>query len=182
MSRASRRALRCLAACLLAAVAARAGADEALEPVVVTAARVPEPLTDVPAAVSVVERPEIQDARPTVSIAESLPRVPGVLAQDSGNFAQDVRLQVRGFGTRTAFGIREIKVLMDGLPLTLADGQTELDDVDLGTVGRIEVVRGPAGAAGSGAARGRPSTARPRGGCFSSSPRTRPRYRPWPSG
>ncbi len=123
-----------------------ARANDALPPVVVTATRVPEPLVDVPAAMSVVDRPDIQDARPTVSIAESLPRVPGVFAQESGNFAQDVRLQIRGFGTRAAFGIRELKVLMDGLPLTLPDGQTELDDVDFGVVDRIEVVRGPSAA------------------------------------
>src|SRR5437867_13385521 len=122
MTRATRGALPCLAACLIAATPGRAEPDDTLAPVVVTATRVPEPLADVPAAVSVVERPEIQDARPTVSIAESLPRVPGVLAQDSGNFAQDVRLQVRGFGTRAAFGLPEIKTLVAGLPLTVAVG------------------------------------------------------------
>ena len=118
----------------------------ALEPVVVTATRLPEPLIDVPASVSVVGALDIQAAQKTVGLEESLDRVPGVLVQSSQDFAQDVRIQIRGFGTRSAFGIREIKVLMDGLPLTDPDGQTQLDDVDLGTLQRIEVLRGPAGA------------------------------------
>jgi iron complex outermembrane receptor protein len=79
-------------------------------------------------------------------LEEVLDRVPGVLAQSSQNFAQDVRIQIRGFGTRSAFGIREIKVLLDGIPITGPDGQTELDDIDLGAMRRIEVLRGPAGA------------------------------------
>ncbi|HZR79913.1 MAG TPA: TonB-dependent receptor [Candidatus Binatia bacterium] len=115
-----------------------------LDETVVTATRAPSPLRDVPAAISVVDERAIQEARPTVSLAEPLNRVPGVFVQDSGNYAQDVRLQIRGFGTRAAFGIREIRVLVDGLPETLPDGQTDLDDVDLASIARIEVLRGPA--------------------------------------
>jgi len=115
-----------------------------LDPIVVTATRSPEALSRVPAAVSVVGQGDIQDALPTVSLSEPLNRVPGVLVQDSGNFAQDARIQIRGFGTRATFGIREVRVLIDGLPETLPDGQTELDDIDLGAIQRIEVLRGPA--------------------------------------
>lgn len=117
-----------------------------LDSVTVTATRLPELLADVPAAISVVEAADIRDARPTVNIDESLDRVPGVFVQNSGNFAQDVRVQIRGFGTRAGFGTREIKVLVDGLPLTLPDGQTQFDDVDPAAMARIEVVRGPASA------------------------------------
>jgi iron complex outermembrane receptor protein len=115
-----------------------------VERIVVTATRSEEPMADVPAAISIVGAGDIQDARPTVSLSEPLNRVPGVFVQDSGNFAQDTRIQIRGFGTRAAFGIREIRVLVDGLPETLADGQTQLDAVDLGAVDRIEVLREPA--------------------------------------
>lgn len=115
-----------------------------VERIVVTATRREEPLAGVPAAISVIDVRNIQDARPTVSLSEPLNRVPGVFVQDSGNFAQDVRIQIRGFGTRAAFGIREIRVLVDGLPETMADGQTQLDAVDLGAIERIEVLREPA--------------------------------------
>ena len=86
----------------------RAGGEEspappplALEPVVVTATRLPQPLSDVPASVSVVEQFDIQGAQKTVGLEEALDRVPGVLVQSSQDFAQDVRIQIRGFGTRS---------------------------------------------------------------------------------
>lgn len=115
-----------------------------LDATVVTATRAPAALRDVPAAVSVVDRRAVQEGRPTVSLTEPLSRVPGTFVQDAGNQAQGPRIQIRGFGTRAAFGIREIKVLLDGLPETLPDGQTELGGVDLESIARIEVLRGPA--------------------------------------
>jgi iron complex outermembrane receptor protein len=116
------------------------------DPIVVTATREPHALGDVPASVSVIEGLDIQGAQRSVGLEESLDRVPGVFVQSSENFAQDVRIQIRGFGTRSAFGIREIRVLLDGLPETQPDGQTILDDIDLDSIDRIEVLRGPAGA------------------------------------
>lgn len=115
-----------------------------LDATVVTATRAPTSLRDVPAAVSVVDQRAIQEARPTVSLSEPLNRVPGMFVQDAGNQAQGPRIQIRGFGTRAAFGIREIRVILDGLPETLPDGQTELSDVDLESIARIEVLRGTA--------------------------------------
>jgi iron complex outermembrane receptor protein len=118
----------------------------ALEPVVVTAPRVATPLTQVPAAISVVEQNDVQQGQPTVGLDESLVRVPGVFLQNRFNFAQDLRVSIRGFGARAAFGIRGIRILVDGIPETLPDGQSQVDSLDLGSVQRVEVLRGPTSA------------------------------------
>ena len=117
-----------------------------LQPVVVTAPRVATPITDVPAAISVVDKTAIQSGQPTIGLDESLVRVPGVFTQNRFNFAQDLRFSIRGFGARAAFGIRGIKILVDGIPETLPDGQSDLDSLDLGAVQRVEVLRGPTSA------------------------------------
>lgn len=125
-----------------------------VETLVVTGTRTRKPRTDIPASVSVVDGDEARRARPTIGLEEPLRRVPGVFVQNSGNFAQDFRVQVRGFGTRAAFGIREIKVLVDGLPETLPDGQSQVDTIDLATMQSIEVMRGPGAALYGNAAGG----------------------------
>ncbi|GIX48259.1 MAG: TonB-dependent receptor [Candidatus Tectimicrobiota bacterium] len=117
-----------------------------LPPVVVTAPRVATPLLEVPAAISVVEQEAIQLGQQTIGLDEALGRVPGVFPQNRFNFAQDLRLSIRGFGARAAFGIRGIKILVDGIPETLPDGQSQVDSLDLGSAQRIEVLRGPTSA------------------------------------
>ena len=124
-----------------------------VEQIVVTGTRTRSPLEKVPAAISVVEGDDIGKARPTIGLEEPLRRVPGLFVQNSGNYAQDFRLQIRGFGTRAAFGIREITVLVDGLPETLPDGQSQIDTIEIESIQRIEVLRG-AGAALYGNAAG----------------------------
>ena len=74
---------------------------------------------------------------------EALSRVPGLFMQNRYNFAQDLRVSIRGFGARAQFGIRGIKVLVDGIPETLPDGQGSVDSIDLGATSQIEVIRGP---------------------------------------
>ena len=107
------------------------------------ATRSPAQLIEAPLSISVVSREEIVPARPTADLAEALELVPGVFAQTSGNYAQDTRVSIRGFGSRSTFGVRGIKVLVDGVPTTLPDGQSELDSIDLAFVDRVEVIRGP---------------------------------------
>ena len=114
-----------------------------LAPMTVTTTRSETPLDEVPAAIGVIEQDDIQLGLPTVGIDESLNRMPGVFVQNSLNFSQDARISIRGFGTRAAFGVREIKVIVDGIPETSPDGQTQLDNIDLGATQRIEVLRGP---------------------------------------
>lgn len=114
-----------------------------LEEIIVTTTPISQPLGSVAAAASVVEEQDIQLARQQLALDESLSRVPGVFMQNRYNFAQDLRIAIRGFGARAAFGIRGIKILVDGIPETLPDGQGSVDSIDLGSTGRIEVLRGP---------------------------------------
>jgi iron complex outermembrane recepter protein len=123
--------------------AAEPGDATMLEDISVTATRVKQDLSKVPAAVSVVQQEEIQYAQQQIGIDESLIKVPGVFMQNRYNFAQDLRISIRGFGARSAFGIRGIKVLVDGIPESLPDGQANVDSIDIGSIGRMQVIRGP---------------------------------------
>ncbi|RMF90219.1 MAG: TonB-dependent receptor [Nitrospinota bacterium] len=120
-------------------------AEEAikLQPNIVTAPRVAKPLLEVPAAVGAVEKEDIQLGRQQLGLDESLVKIPGLFFQNRFNFAQDLRIAIRGFGARAAFGIRGVKILVDGIPETLPDGQAQVDNIDLGSAERIEVIRGP---------------------------------------
>ena len=135
-----------LAAAVLALASAMpaAAADKNLEEIVVTATRTERSLTDVPMSVSVVGQQEIQQGQQLLGLDESLNRVPGLFMQDRYNFAQDLRIAIRGAGSRANFGIRGIKIYIDGIPATTTDGQGGVDDIDLGSVKRVEVIRGPA--------------------------------------
>ena len=115
-----------------------------LAPVEVTVTRVAEPINHVAQAVSAVDGATIHRARATLGLDESLSLVPGVVAASRYNFSLGTRLSIRGFGARAGFGVRGIRVLVDGIPLTNADGQAKLNNLDLGSAGSIEVIRGPA--------------------------------------
>ncbi len=108
----------------------------------VSAARTPVPLATLPMAVQVVERDRISRGRPTWGLDEALASVPGVYAANRYNFSQDQRISIRGFGSRSAFAVRGIQVLVDGIPQTLPDGQGQLTNLELGEADRIEVLRG----------------------------------------
>lgn len=104
------------------------------------------PLSKVPLAVQTVDRQQISEARPTWGLDEALATVPGVYAANRYNFSQDQRISIRGFGARSAFAVRGIKILVDGIPQTLPDGQGQLTNLELGDVDHIEVLRGSASA------------------------------------
>ncbi|MEO6032217.1 MAG: TonB-dependent receptor [Burkholderiaceae bacterium] len=114
-----------------------------LPPVVVTATRTETPAFDVPASIDRIGTDTLRDARAQVNISEGLGGVPGLLARDRQNYAQDVQISVRGFGARSTFGIRGVRLYVDGIPATLPDGQGQISHVDLGSAERIEVLRGP---------------------------------------
>ena len=115
----------------------------ALDPVVVTATRAPDDALLVPAAIDVIGIDEIGRAQPRIDLSESLHRVPGVVARDRQNYAQDLQVSIRGFGARATFGVRGVRLYTDGIPATMPDGQGQVSHFPLESAGRIEVLRGP---------------------------------------
>ena len=100
----------------------------------------------VPFAVSQVGAMDIQRASTQLALDESLQTIPGVFVLNPYNFAQDARIAIRGFGARSNFGIRGIRLIVDGIPATTPDGQGNVDGIDLGSAESVEVLRGPASA------------------------------------
>ncbi|HEX6589782.1 MAG TPA: TonB-dependent receptor [Longimicrobiales bacterium] len=136
----------------LAVATASAGAQQpadsaiAIDSIVVEALRLPASLADAPFAVTVLGPTETRTARSGDGLAEILRGVPGLQTSDRESEALGERIVVRGAGARAAFGVRGLRVLIDGIPATLPDGQTDLSRLDHATIDRIEVVRGPASA------------------------------------
>ena len=116
---------------------------QTLDEVVISASRAQARSFDAPAAIQSVGRETIQNGGPQVNLSESLVRVPGLTILDRSNYAQDLQLSIRGFGARAAFGIRGIRLLIDGIPATTPDGQGQGSSVSLTSMDRIEVLRGP---------------------------------------
>src|SRR5574341_595632 len=111
--------------------------------VVVTATRAPRPSLEVPASVDRLYADEIREGRPQVNLSESFGRVPGVVVQNRQNYAQDLQISSRGFGSRATFGVRGVRLVADGVPATMPDGQGQAATFALGSAERIEVLRGP---------------------------------------
>jgi iron complex outermembrane receptor protein len=112
-------------------------------PVVVTATRVEQNSFDLPVAIDVVNKKDIQDGQLQMTLSESLIRVPGITAQNRTNQSQDPQISSRGFGSRSSFGVRGVRVYVDGIPLSMPDGQGQPGVVDLAAIKSIEVMRGP---------------------------------------
>ncbi|MBP0619681.1 TonB-dependent receptor family protein [Cupriavidus consociatus] len=123
------------------AVAAATG--ETLPDIVVTATRSEQRRFDAPAAVDSVPVDPLRSATPLVNLSEVLAGVPGVAVRDRQNYSQDLQLAVRGFGTRSTFGVRGVRLYVDGIPATMPDGQGQASTADLANAGRVEVLRGP---------------------------------------
>ncbi len=114
-----------------------------LAPVQVNASRLDLSPFDVPASLSVVQVAPYQAGQPGVNLSESLVGVPGILARDRQNYAQDEQISIRGFGSRATFGVRSIRLYVDGIPATLPDGQGQVSHFNFDSADRIEVLRGP---------------------------------------
>jgi iron complex outermembrane receptor protein len=114
-----------------------------LAPIVVTGTRSAQNSFDLPIAIDVVKQEDIQNGQLQMTLSESLIRVPGITAQNRTQQAQDPQISSRGFGSRSAFGVRGVRVYVDGIPLTMPDGQGQPGVVDLSAIKSIEVMRGP---------------------------------------
>jgi len=140
--------------CALLASGPLLAQDTEIEEMVIESTRLSRTMSTTPMSISVVSQEEIQLGRQQLALDEALASVPGLFMQNRYNFAQDLRVSIRGFGARSAFGIRGIKILVDGIPLTVADGQGQVDTIDLGATKQVEVIRGPSSALYGNAAGG----------------------------
>jgi iron complex outermembrane receptor protein len=116
---------------------------QTLDRVVVTATRTERTQLDVPASTDVLERDEVRDTHIRVNLSESLTRGPGLVVLNRQNYAQDLQISVRGFGARSTFGVRGVRLYADGIPATMPDGQGQVSHFALNATDRIEVLRGP---------------------------------------
>ena len=150
----------CLSAALVSALfvplAMPAGAAEALDaaagaavrvptlgPVVVTGSRVEHSSFDLPASIDVVSGEQMQDGQAMLNAAESLARLPGIVAPNTSRLSSDQLVSSRGFGARAGFGVRGIRLYADGVPQTMPDGQGQMASFSLSSAERMEVLRGP---------------------------------------
>ena len=137
---------------VLPSIASGLGAQELpdsvvpLDSVLVTVTRGSDELGRTPFAVSVQSQRNLQLGNTGLSLEEALQGIPGVQVQNRYNYTVGERISIRGAGARAQFGVRGLKVLVDGIPATLADGQSTLDHLDIGSLGRAEILRGPASA------------------------------------
>ena len=100
-------------------------------------------LEQTPAAISLIDGERMRDRQWQVNVSETLSSVPGLQLQNRQNYAQDLQLSIRGFGARSTFGVRGIQIYVDGIPATMPDGQGQTNNIDIGSLERMEVLRGP---------------------------------------
>lgn len=128
---------------MIGALLLAAAEATALPPVIVTGGLRNAPVLDAPSAVGVLHADALQRSGPGAQLSESLSRLPGVWAADRGNAAQDLQLSVRGFGARASFGVRGLRLFVDGLPATAPDGSGAVGHFPLDAAEQLDLLRGP---------------------------------------
>ena len=138
-------AMAAMLASLFSAIPAQAAPDSAAnaDVVVISGSRTEHASFDLPAAVDVLDAQRIRGGQLRINASESLAAVPGVVAQNRQNYAQDLQISSRGFGARSAFGVRGVRLVTDGIPASMPDGQGQAATFNLDMAERIEVLRGP---------------------------------------
>ncbi len=114
-----------------------------LAPITVTSTRLDTSVLDTPASISVIDGFDMRDARLQINLSEGLAGVPGLQIQNRQNYAQDLQVSIRGFGSRSSFGVRGVRLYVDGIPATMPDGQGQTSNIDIASIDRVEVLRGP---------------------------------------
>ncbi len=135
--------IRLLLISLFASTSAFADDIKSLSPTVVTATRYETNSFDLPLSIDAVTGSEIRDARTGANLSEIAPRIPGVVINYRSTAAQELSISTRGFGARSQFGVKGIRIYVDGIPLNSADGQGQAGSINLDTLGQIEFLRGP---------------------------------------
>ena len=100
-------------------------------------------LQALPTSATVLDGEALRDRQMQVNLSESLSSVPGLQIKNRQNYAQDLQLSVRGYGARSTFGLRGVRLYVDGIPATMPDGQGSLSHIDIASLERVEVLRGP---------------------------------------
>jgi iron complex outermembrane receptor protein len=123
--------------------AAQEGPVATLPTVAVQATRMDTASVETPASVDVIDGRRLRARLPGINLSEGLAAVPGLQIQNRQNYAQDLQVSIRGFGARSSFGVRGVRLYVDGIPGTMPDGQGQTSNIDLASVDRVEVLRGP---------------------------------------
>ncbi|ENU19931.1 hypothetical protein F994_01559 [Acinetobacter bohemicus ANC 3994] len=136
--------LLCLTACICQNLYAEAGSTE---PVLLPTLKIQATRTDTdwlatPASVYRIEQKNNENNL-GINLSETLKGVPGLQLNNRENYAQDLQLSMRGFGARSTFGVRGIRLYVDGIPATMPDGQGQTSNIDLSSLDHIEVLGGP---------------------------------------
>lgn len=138
--------IRDIATAVVCATATNAAAQTdpvTLDPIIVQSTRTGTNILDTPASVSLVDGKTMRHNHLQVNLSERLGSVPGLLIQNRQNYAQDLQVSIRGYGARATFGVRGVRIYVDGIPATMPDGQGQTSNIDIASIDRVEVLRGP---------------------------------------
>lgn len=129
--------------CAALHAAAQAQADPSLAEVSVSSSQETQRRFDAASSHTAVAVDAIEAATPLVNLSELLADQAGVVVRNRGNYAQDLQISIRGFGTRSTFGVRGVRLLVDGIPASMPDGQGQAATAQLASAAEVEVLRGP---------------------------------------
>ncbi|MCO8063026.1 TonB-dependent receptor [Acinetobacter lwoffii] len=134
--------LSCLIACVGQNIYAENDTQEVqrLDTIVIQATRTDRERLTTPASVYYLNQE--QDNSMNVNLSETLKGVPGLQLNNRENYAQDLQISMRGFGARSSFGVRGVRLYVDGIPATMPDGQGQTSNIDLNSLDHIEVLGG----------------------------------------